>query len=170
MVLIHQLIANAYQNVSNVVLAITPKSAPPGAKAVLLNAHFDNTLSSPGVLACACALAKTLLIGRVRGWGAPLAAGLHAPAADVRLAPTCCTSHRSGAPPCARSCKVPPATLLTRPLWHPSLGNMHELISHAATACRRVRLRIVLRGAAGARAHRHCGPQRAPRGAARLPA
>ena len=48
MVLIHQLIANAYQNVSNVVLAITPTSAPPGAKAVLLNAHFDNTLSSPG--------------------------------------------------------------------------------------------------------------------------
>lgn len=51
MVLIHQLIANAYQNVSNVVLAIIPKSAPPAAKAVLLNAHFDNTLSSPGMLA-----------------------------------------------------------------------------------------------------------------------
>lgn len=48
MVLIHQLIANAYMNVSNVVVAITPKSAPPDAKAVLLNAHFDNTLSSPG--------------------------------------------------------------------------------------------------------------------------
>jgi hypothetical protein len=53
MVLIHQLIANAYQNVSNVVLAITPKSVPPGAKAVLLNAHFDNTLSSPGMPVCA---------------------------------------------------------------------------------------------------------------------
>ena len=65
MVLIHQLIANAYKNVSNVVLAITPKSAPPGAKAVLLNAHFDNTLSSPGVFFCACALAVTLLVGRL---------------------------------------------------------------------------------------------------------
>lgn len=49
MVLIHQLIANAYRNVSNVVVAITPKALPRDAKAVLLNAHYDNTLSSPGL-------------------------------------------------------------------------------------------------------------------------
>ncbi len=48
MVLIHEFITNAYRNVSNVVVAITPRALPPGAKAVLLNAHYDNTLGSPG--------------------------------------------------------------------------------------------------------------------------
>ncbi len=60
MVLIHQYITNAYANVSNVVVAITPKALPPGAKAVLLNAHFDNTLGSPGLC---------LLHGPVAGTG-----------------------------------------------------------------------------------------------------
>ena len=48
MMLIHQRITNAYRGVRNVVLAVTPRALPPGAKALLLNAHFDNTLGSPG--------------------------------------------------------------------------------------------------------------------------
>ena len=57
MVLLHHLIAIAYQNVSNVAIAITPESVAPGAKAVLLTAHFDNTLGSPGTcFACPVSL------------------------------------------------------------------------------------------------------------------
>ena len=48
MMLIHQLIGNAYRNVSNIVVSVRPRMAPPGAKALLLNAHYDNTLGSPG--------------------------------------------------------------------------------------------------------------------------
>ncbi len=49
MMLLHQRMTNAYRGVRNVVLAVTPRALPPGAKALLLNAHFDNTLGSPGV-------------------------------------------------------------------------------------------------------------------------
>ena len=49
MVFVHHVITNAYQNLSNVVLVIEPTDAAAAAKpALLLNAHFDNTLGSPG--------------------------------------------------------------------------------------------------------------------------
>lgn len=54
MMLIHQRITNAYRGVHNLVVAITPKALPPGSKALLLNAHFDNTLGSPGAHLIAC--------------------------------------------------------------------------------------------------------------------
>ena len=48
MMLLHHMITNAYQNLSNVVLVIEPRDAST-RPALLLNAHFDNTLGSPGV-------------------------------------------------------------------------------------------------------------------------
>lgn len=60
MILIHEYITNAYRNVSNVVVTITPKALPSGAKAVLLNAHYDNTLGSPGVCQLLMALKSRL--------------------------------------------------------------------------------------------------------------
>jgi len=47
---------SAYINISNVVLKITPKHAA-SEKAVVVNAHFDSTLGSPGkphAVAVAC--------------------------------------------------------------------------------------------------------------------
>lgn len=43
----HADFTNAYINISNVVLKIIPVDAV-GDKAVLVNAHFDSTLGSPG--------------------------------------------------------------------------------------------------------------------------
>lgn len=42
-------LTNAYRNLSNVVLALVPAAAA-GAPALLLGAHFDSTLDTPGVL------------------------------------------------------------------------------------------------------------------------
>ena len=40
-------LTNAYRNLSNVVLALVPAAAA-GAPALLLGAHFDSTLDTPG--------------------------------------------------------------------------------------------------------------------------
>lgn len=48
--LFHHRITNAYKDVRNVVLVIWPKGVDEAAKALLLNAHYDNTLGSPGML------------------------------------------------------------------------------------------------------------------------
>ncbi len=46
---LHAGFTNAYINVTNVVLVITPAAAKADTPAVLVNAHFDSTLGSPGV-------------------------------------------------------------------------------------------------------------------------
>lgn len=51
MFFMHHMITNAYQNLSNVVLVIQPAATAAAARpALLLNAHFDNTLGSPGAV------------------------------------------------------------------------------------------------------------------------
>jgi hypothetical protein len=44
---LHADFTNAYSNLSNIVLKIVPMDAA-AEKAVLVNAHFDSTLGSPG--------------------------------------------------------------------------------------------------------------------------
>lgn len=46
---LHSNFTNAYINVTNVLLVLTPAAAKPDTPAVLLNAHFDSTLGSPGL-------------------------------------------------------------------------------------------------------------------------
>lgn len=43
---------SVYYDVHNVMYRITPSGAPPNAKAVLINAHFDNSQGTPGVYGC----------------------------------------------------------------------------------------------------------------------
>jgi hypothetical protein len=58
-------IANAYTNLTNVVVRVAPKDASIDAKSVLLNAHFDTTLGSPGGADCASCVGMLLEILRV---------------------------------------------------------------------------------------------------------
>ncbi|ACO66340.1 predicted protein, partial [Micromonas commoda] len=58
-------IANAYTNLTNVVVRVAPKSAQSDARSVLLNAHFDTTLGSPGGADCASCVGILLEILRV---------------------------------------------------------------------------------------------------------
>ena len=44
-------ITNAYHNLTNIILRISPKRAL-GQPAVLINAHFDSSFGSPGGPAC----------------------------------------------------------------------------------------------------------------------
>lgn len=44
-------ITNAYHNLTNIILRISPKRAL-GQPAVLINAHFDSSFGSPGESAC----------------------------------------------------------------------------------------------------------------------
>ena len=44
-------ITNAYHNLTNIILRISPKRAL-GQPAVLINAHFDSSFGSPGEPAC----------------------------------------------------------------------------------------------------------------------
>ena len=46
---LHSSFTNAYTNVTNVLLVLTPATAKQDMPAVLLNAHFDSTLGSPGL-------------------------------------------------------------------------------------------------------------------------
>ena len=46
---LHAGFTNAYINVTNVVLVLTPSAATGDTPAVLVNAHFDSTLGSPGL-------------------------------------------------------------------------------------------------------------------------
>lgn len=46
---LHTRFTNAYINLTNVVLVLTPTAAKKDTPAVLLNAHFDSTLGSPGL-------------------------------------------------------------------------------------------------------------------------
>ena len=47
---LHAGFTNAYINVTNVVLVLTPSAAAEDTPAVLVNAHFDSTLGSPGLV------------------------------------------------------------------------------------------------------------------------
>ena len=59
-------IANVYNNLTNVVLKVSPKGSR-GRKAVLINGHYDSTLGSPGASDCAScvgigyAIARTII-------------------------------------------------------------------------------------------------------------
>lgn len=46
---LHAGFTNAYINVTNVVLVLTPSAVTAGTPGVLVNAHFDSTLGSPGL-------------------------------------------------------------------------------------------------------------------------
>ena len=56
--------ANTYVNLTNVVLYVEPKDEEAARKpALLLNAHFDSALGSPGVL-----IVMYSLLGCLVGW------------------------------------------------------------------------------------------------------
>ncbi|CAL8467649.1 g7187 [Coccomyxa elongata] len=61
---LHADFTNAYINISNVVLKIIPVDAV-GDKAVLVNAHFDSTLGSPGASDCASCVGVALELARL---------------------------------------------------------------------------------------------------------
>lgn len=46
-------IANVYNNLTNIVMVVTPKDGVSRVKSVLVNAHYDSTLGSPGASDCA---------------------------------------------------------------------------------------------------------------------
>ena len=59
-------IANAYNNLTNIVLRIAPAAAPGAARrALLVNAHYDSTLGSPGASDAASCVAVALEMARV---------------------------------------------------------------------------------------------------------
>ena len=58
---LHAGFTNAYINITNVVLVITPSAAKADTPAVLVNAHFDSTLGSPGV-ACLTQTQRVIIL------------------------------------------------------------------------------------------------------------
>ncbi|KAK9905035.1 hypothetical protein WJX75_008341 [Coccomyxa subellipsoidea] len=55
---------NAYNNLTNIIVSIAPKSAL-NSKAVMINAHFDSVFESPGASDCAACVGTALEIARV---------------------------------------------------------------------------------------------------------
>jgi len=59
-------IANAYNNLTNIVLRISPRSEPAASRpALLMSAHYDSTLGSSGASDCASCVGVALEIARV---------------------------------------------------------------------------------------------------------
>ncbi|GMH43401.1 hypothetical protein BSKO_11323 [Bryopsis sp. KO-2023] len=56
-------VTNAYRNLTNILLYISPKGAE-GKKALLVNSHYDSTYGSPGASDCAACVAIGLEIAR----------------------------------------------------------------------------------------------------------
>lgn len=57
-------IANVYNNLTNVVMTITPRGGDGGGKTLLVNAHFDSTLGSPGASDCASCVGVAVEVAR----------------------------------------------------------------------------------------------------------
>lgn len=57
---LHAGFTNAYVNVTNVLLVLRPSAAKADTPAVLVNAHFDSTLGSPGLPTAPMSAATTL--------------------------------------------------------------------------------------------------------------
>jgi len=70
-------LANVYNNLTNIILRVAPKGNYSQGRAVLVNAHYDSTLGSPGASDCASCVGVALEMARVLVANASLQ--LHSP-------------------------------------------------------------------------------------------